>query len=88
MVKAEIVKVDAEDFKIKDDGFNLPYHIKWTCPECKTVHTERLDTYEYLIYPKINEPIIYNLYCSDCANEDRKCEWELKIRLNLSLDIV
>jgi hypothetical protein len=91
MVEVSIVKHKKYDkFEMKDKKLYIPYIISWICPNCGKKYNEDLtgiDGY-YLSYPKINTPHEYTLYCGDCNDNNLRCEWDIKIKLNINLELI
>lgn len=79
---------DFKGFQINEKKFKIPYSIDWECPNCGENHSNVLNDDEYLSFPKINAPIKYILYCDECENQGKDCEWKIKIQLNLSIDVI
>ena len=61
----------------------MPYQLHWTCPGCKEIKIVDFEDQDFE-YPQFNDPFTFTVYCEECDVENKKCEYEIKLQLNLS----
>lgn len=72
-------------FELDDKRFYIPgFKLQDICPKCKTKY-EKDYKENYIMYPKANSTIKDTLYCN---NDNCGHEWEVKVKINVSIEIV
>ena len=70
-----------------DKRFYLGVVIRDNCPNCGKVCEKDLSCNSYLSYPIIGQPTETYLYCPNCDEADKPCEWPVSVVLRMSIEL-
>ncbi len=78
----EITKKENCSFDLNVKRFYAPFVIKDLCPNCKEPYINDL-TQDYISYPILGKPTVFNMYCHKCENE-----WSGEITIEIEIEAV